>query len=379
MLETLRNVDALLSIRINLHEELPRQLKQWDVANGRATFRLPGEFEFDVTVVDEDPSARFYFLDMRFLFSPAAEIPAGQLRQALEDRSNELLGTSGLSSCYEFLHDFTLTHKINALRKQAHQMSRGVWYNSLRIETVKRSLIVRYWPDSKSGKSWIEIGVASGKPKDGKVSWRGKPPPRLSLRWFRNGAEVTDIDATFDWADLSMERILKQIIARHEAIIINSIKSGLPAAPGGNGLHVLQANVSDAEPADCSLKMQVNGQRTPAVLMVEPIAGRIVLQPPSPLATRAEMDINNQQHRDKQLSATVARYLAREMQDHTEHQAEQCGWRTLKNLRIERAVAAFGQETITMSFFRCPGWGLSPWAVAATVNLSGESWWIVEL
>ena len=105
----------------------------------------------------------------------------------------------------------------------------------------------------------------------------------------------------------------------------------------------------------------------------------MLLQPPSPLATRAELDLNNQQLPEKQLSSTVARYLAREMQEHTEHQAEQCGWRTLKNLRVENAAAAFGQEIITASYFKGQGWGSSPWAIAATVNLGGESWWVVEL
>ncbi|KAF2096308.1 MED14-domain-containing protein, partial [Rhizodiscina lignyota] len=379
MQETLRNINALLSIRINLHEELPRQLKQWDVANGRATFRIPSEFEFDVFIVDEDPAARFFFLDIRFLFSPAVEIPQSQLRQVLEDRANELLGTSGLSSCYEFLHDFTLTHKINTLRRQARELTRGVWSNSIRVETIKRSLIVQYWTGSKVGKNWIEIGIASGRAKDDKATWRGRPPPRLQLRWFRGGSEVADVDIKFDWTDLSMERILKQIIARHVVIIMDLVRSGLPASPGGHGFRLLQANVSESEPADCSLMMQVNGQREPAVLTIEPTAGRIVLQPPSALSTRAEIDLNNQQHPETQLVPSVSRYLAREMQDHTERQAQYCGWRVLKNLRIERAAAAFGQEVITMSFFRGQSWGPSPWAIAATVSLGGESWWIVEL
>lgn len=375
-MKTLRNLNALLSLRINIHEELPRHLKQWNVANGKATFTIPSEFEFDVTILDEDASAPFYFQDIRFLFSPTPEIPDSQVRVILEDKANEVLKISGLNGCYDLLHDFTLTHKISTLRRQALEMTRGVWVDSIRIEMVHRSLIVQYWTGLPS-KSWVEIGVMSNKSK--KRTWRGLEPPQLGLRWTRNGQVVPDAIFDFDWTTLSMETMLKQVIARHTAHVLGSIREALPNSPGGASLKKLDLTTSHLEPSDCALQTQVHGQASPITLVQESVTGRLVLQPPSPLAERAEADLNSQQRPEKNAEALLARFCARDMQLHTEHQAELLGWRTLRNLRLDNATTAFPQAVTLMSVFRGPKWESSTWTMAATYSLTGESWWAVEL
>lgn len=369
-------MNALLSLRINIHEELPRHLKQWDVANGRAVFTIPSEFEFDVTILDEDPSAQFYFQDIRFLFSPAPEIPDSQIRVVLEDKANEVLKTSGLNGCYDLLHDFTLTHKISTLRRQAYEMTRGVWSNSVRVEMVHRSLIVQYWT-GQSSKSWIEIGVVSNKSR--KRTWRGPEPSQLGIRWTRNGVSVPDVDFDFDWTTLSLENMLKQVIARHTAYVLGHIKDALLKSSGGASLKKLDLTVSNLEPSDCALQTQLHGQTSPITLVQESVTGRLVLQPPSPLAERAEYDLNSQKRPELNTEALLARFCARDMQLHTEHQVELLGWRILRNLKLDKPTAAFPHPVTSISIFRGPSWGSSTWTMAATYSLSGESWWAVEL
>ncbi|MBE7180897.1 MAG: hypothetical protein INR71_06765 [Terriglobus roseus] len=381
MRETLKNLDALLSIRINLHEELPRHLKQWDIANGRATFRIPSEFEFDVTIVDEDPSEQLYFLDIRFLFTPAPEVPDSQFRVALEDRSNQALKSAGLIGCYDFLHDFVLTHKISTLRWQANEMSRGPWFGNVRVENVRRSLVVQYWTGLQT-KNWIEIGISSGKSKDGEATWKGPETAKLGVRWFRGGVEAPTSDLEFDWTSLSMERVLKQVIARHISHILSSIEQGLSLFhiyDEGQTLETCSLSVSSAEPADCGLTLGINGQQSPCTVAIEPVVGRLVLSPHSALSARAEGELNLLKNPESTGAAAITRYLARNVQESTERQAAYCGWRTLKNLKIDNAGLKFAQDVMAISYFRGHSWGQIPWAIAALVNLGGESWWAVEL
>ncbi|KAK3045081.1 hypothetical protein LTS18_014622, partial [Coniosporium uncinatum] len=132
MLKTLRNMNIQLSLRLNLHEKIPRYLRGWTVRSGRATFYSPLEFELDVAISSEEPSSQFWFIDIRFLFEPAPALPDGRFRQGLENQANVKLYESGLVGCYDFFHSLVMTHKIAILRGQAIEMSRGAWIDVMR-------------------------------------------------------------------------------------------------------------------------------------------------------------------------------------------------------------------------------------------------------
>ncbi|OCL02626.1 MED14-domain-containing protein [Glonium stellatum] len=379
-LRLLRNINTLLSIRLNLHEELPRHLKNWSVASGRATFVIPSEFELDVSASSEDTSTPWYFIDIRLLFSPAPEIPDSQFRGMIEWQANHSLATSGLSGCFDLIHNFVLTHKIAVLKAQAFELSAANWAGSIRVEPVRRSLVVQYWTDMSGGKSWIEIGIASGKPKNGKVSWRGPGISHLAVRWFRQGVEVKDSTLTFDWGVLSMEKMLRKVIALHISHILETLRDRLITSVQANPNLSARATISDSEPSDCMLEAALGNSMNKITVLIHPVTGRFTFRPCTAISAHVEYELNYAKEPITNPSSRISSLLCSTLQNSIERQAQQLGWTKLSNLNLKNDAikAAFKQEVIRHTFFRGQGW-TSNWALAAVINLTGESWWIVEL
>ncbi|KAF2144483.1 uncharacterized protein K452DRAFT_222960 [Aplosporella prunicola CBS 121167] len=379
MLKAVQNVNALLSIRINLHEELPRHMKDWTISSGRATFRVPSEFELDVSIADEEPASPFFIVDLRFIFTPKPEVPDDWFRYFVEPHANIVLEKSGLSGLYKWLHGFVLTHKIKTLQKQAEELSRTTWSNTLYIQEVHRSLIVQYWVDQPGAKSWIEIGIASGKPKNGKASWRGPEPPRLAIRWTRKGVLVEDFQLAVDWTDLSLERILKSVIALHTTHILDSIRSQLSPSSETAKLPMHLA-ISTEEPTDCSLTIRHGSSSQPTEIRIDYVSGRLSIYPSTARSTQAEYEINYLKDIAAEAALRIERQLCANLRVQIEKQAENAGWTLLRhvNIKPDATSAATGQKVITQSFYRGQGWK-SKWVIAVTINLGGENWWLCEL
>lgn len=225
-MNTVEKLNTLLSIRLNLHEydNIPLQFKDYTIKSGRVTFRVAGEFEIDVTIGDEDPETQFWFIDFRFLFSPALSDMPAHLRYHIEDRVNAALSKDGLSGCYKLLHEMVLTHKISEFRRQAVALASARWIEGLKVELLNRALSIQYWLDRfgpKGPKSWIILGVHSGRQKTGLPD--PKATSRLFIRWFRDGKEVKDVDIEMDTVNISAESLLKTVIAQHVNHILTSI------------------------------------------------------------------------------------------------------------------------------------------------------------
>lgn len=381
MLKTIRTMNTLLSIRLNLHENLPDHMKNWSISSGRATFTSPSEFELDVSIADEEPSSQFFFIDIRFLFTPAPDLPDGPLRSSIEGAANDSLIRSGLSGCYDFLRDFVLTHKIHVLRRQALEMSKGAWADFIRVESVHRSLVVQYWVENLGGKSWVEIGIASGRPKHSKSSWRDVPMPRIAVKWHRNGTEVTELALSSDGTNLSMERTLKEIIALHINHLLGTIREQLQSFSRDKSPLEITLDASDTEPADCALRVRLKSSTHIATITVNPITGRLALQPSTPASDYCEREVNRLERPALEAHVGIAVYLCVDRQQNIERAAERCGWKHLKNLnlKLDHIKTAFGGEISRYSVFRAQGWESSNWVVAVSVGSGGESWWAVHL
>ncbi|KAK7527960.1 mediator complex subunit MED14-domain-containing protein [Phyllosticta citriasiana] len=380
MLKTVANVNALLSIRINLHDEdLPRQLQDWSIANGRATFVVPSEFELDVSIADEDPSAPFFIVDVRFLFSPKPDVSDDLFREFIEPEANRVLASSGLAGCYNWLHGFVLTHKITTLKAQADELAATAWANALYVKQIHRSLIVQYWIDTPGAKSWIEIGVSSGRPKDGKVSWRGPNPPEISLKWVRKGVPVEHIPIKVDWTDLSLESILKAVVALHINFIFEWTRDQLhDLVSGTSGLSV-SLEASDQEPTDCCLAVKPGNVSRPTEVRIDPFSGRLSFQPSTARSTQAEHEINSKDL-PTDVASRIETLICADLKLHIDRQAENAGWPRIRNVNIRRETTAerVGQKVVAQSFYRGNGWK-SNWVIGLTINLAGESWWLFEL
>ncbi|KAF2129950.1 MED14-domain-containing protein [Dothidotthia symphoricarpi CBS 119687] len=373
-LKLLRYMNTSLSIRMNVHETLPRHLRNWRIESGRVTFVIENEMEFDIVSFVEDASDQWFFIDLRLLFSPAPSITVGsRFFYHLKLEADTRLREHGLSGLFDYLHNFILTHKISVLRSQTMGLLRSGWAGSLKVEPVHRQLVVQYWVDRPGKKNWIEIGVSSNRPKNGKVSWRGPPIPSLTARWFRQGKEVHNADLKLDWRDLSIERILKRVIALHVGDGLRSIREHL------NSKMTIQACLSDTEPADCMLKTTLGTDTNSTTLSIEPVTGSYILRPATALSARAEYALN-QGREPAQIGKILTQMLAQTLRDLVQRYAQQLGWQlvTRQSLHADAVKAAVKLDVLQYALYWPQGWSQS-WALAVVIDSSGESWWITKL
>ncbi|ORY15809.1 mediator complex subunit MED14-domain-containing protein [Clohesyomyces aquaticus] len=386
----LRYMNTSLAIRLNVHENLPRHLRKWRVASGRATFTMPGEFELDTTAFSEDTSDQWHFIDIRLLFSPAPTVAAdGRFYIFVKQQLDNILRQSGLSACFDFLHNFILTHKIAILRLQAYELLRADWAGALKVEPVHRSLVVSYWLDRPGRKSWVEINLASGKPKNGKVSWRGPGIASLGIRWFRQGVEVKHVDLKIDWNNLSMERILKRVIALHTSHFLQTARHQITSRLSERSWTKASLNLSESEPCDCSFELSLGSPENRIVASMDPVIGKFELRPCTPNAARAERAINQSKEPLASISAILPQLLSSSLLELVQQCTSRLGWRPAARyaLKIDAVKQAVKLEVMQYALYTPRGWTtkgsggnmITKWALAAIIDPSGESWWILEL
>ena len=381
LLKALRRLNTLLSIRLNIHETVPLPFRDFSIASGRATFRIKDEFEVDLSIADEDPSSQLYFVDFRFLFSPVApQLPAGRLRDQIEFKVNDVLKRGGLAGCFDFLHDFVLTHKVSTLRHQAYEMVRGYWSDHLKVEAVHRSLVVQYWIQRSGGKNWIEIGIRRGKPKNTSISASIHSVPQIALRWFRGGKEIVDAPVKLDLGDLSLAGILNQVIAMHTTFILTETTAKLrDGALYSERLLKLKQSLSATDPMDAVLFVQLTSKRAVKIVQ-EPITGRFAILPASHLNSRTERELNNSATPATEASPRIANLRCIAAQEEFDMHARNSGWEPVRSLNLDQETMQrfFPPDTRRISFFQKKTW--SPdWVLALTTSLMGDAIWVVQI
>ncbi|KAF1920525.1 mediator complex subunit MED14-domain-containing protein [Ampelomyces quisqualis] len=373
-LELFRYMNTSLSVRLHVHENLPRRLQNWRIESGRATFVVVNDLEFDVVSAVEDTSDQWWFVDVRLLFSPAPIITSGShFFNRLQPQADAILREKGLVGLFDFFSNFVLTHKISVLRSQAMRLATSEWAGSLKVENVHRELVVSYWTNRPGKKNWIEIGVSNNRTTARKTSWRGPPSPSLTVRWFRRGVEVKDANFDFDWQNLSFERMIKHVTARHIDDVLRTTREQV------NPKIATQALSSDSEPADCKLHVTLGTDSNSVTLSQEPVTGNYILQPATALSAKAETAFN--QGRDPKLMASILmQLLAQTLQDLVQKSTQQLGWHTVsrQSLHLDAVKLAVKLDVIQYAMYSPRGW--SPeWAMAAVIDASGCSWWIFKL
>ncbi|RDW78063.1 hypothetical protein BP5796_05915 [Coleophoma crateriformis] len=388
LLKTLENLNTLLTIRLNLHDydKVPYQFKEYSIKSGRVTFSVAGEFEVDLTIADEDPESQFWFIDFRFLFSPSLSELTPSTRFHIESKVNVILKEDGLQGCYKYLHELVLTHKISEFRRQAVELARSRWIDSVKVEPLNRALCIQYWLDryGRDGpKSWIIIGVHSGRRKDGQDDPRATS--RLFIRWFRESKEVQDPDISFDAVDISAEALLKAVVAKHINYILGSTYDKLRSkALFSNNEAALSLHTSSTEPMESELKIQLSSKQH-ITTNIEPVSGRFTVSPASRLTFDFERTLNNRS-RDpaKDAEEHIANLRCFAIAEAITSRGLSVGWQKpspqpqisredLKDVIPRNIVDSFLQ----IRWFKRPGWS-SEWFVAVTLGVRGDKWWLFK-
>ena len=387
LLQILRNINSLLSVRLLCHENVPYLMRNWSVASGRVTFTVANEFELDLSLANEDPSSQLYFIDLRLLFSPTSDLPELYFRGFLENEVNKVLATTKLSGCYDFLHNFVLTHKLSILRRQAQAMVLGTWVKAIKVESVHRSLIVQYWLDSSAGtKNWIEIGIVSGKPSRtstsaGNRKWSPVQTPRISVRWIRGGVDIQNVEHYLELSDISMEVILNKFIASHKDYILRGIQDGLKqrSDPSGRALR-MDLRASETDPADCRLDMKLGVHGNDCSVVIDTFTGKLGFIPVLHVSPRLDQELNSIKNPAIDAHWSIGNMLCTDLHTSVERKAINYGWQGVRNIeaRVEQGIDIFGHGFYKQSFFRGQGW-CEKWAIAFTTGMHGVSWWATEL
>lgn len=370
-----------MRLSLDDYDNIPHHFRDYSISSGRVTFRVAGEFEVDLTIADEDFAKQFWFIDFRFLFAPAPKELSDKLRSFIEGRVNDVLETSGLRGCYEFLHGYVLTHKINEFTRQVAELTQGRWTETLKIERLNRAMSVQYWlcRPSPGLKSWIILGTDSGKTPNGYEDVTATS--RLTLRWFRDNKEVKDCDIAFDHDDICAEDILKIVISRHIEHILSSIHRKLLSYPRFRSREAsLSLETSLADPTASKLVMQLSHSESLTVRM-DPLTGTFSLTPQSRIVQSGERNLNMSPKDPAEegfilLEKTRCFYATEELT----RRGKSSGWSGhLPPVKPEELKAMVGtRDPFHSLWLKRQGWG-PEWFVLVTMSLGGDRWWLVEV
>ena len=383
------NINTMLSVRLSFDEydRIPPQFRDYTIANGRATFRVEGEFEVDLTIGDDDFEKQFWFIDLRFLWTPRPAEMSEPVRAFLDGKVNLQLGTDGLAGCYKYLHEFCLTQKIIEYRRQAAELSVGRWIQTLKYERLNRSMSIQYWLNrshSQGLKSWIIIGVHSGQDKNG--SHDSKATSHIGLRWFRDNKEVHDFDIPLNTETISTENLLTTVIARHVQYLLTSICSKLLSKPRfSNRQARLDLHISKDDAAQSSLTVQLFDNETVTV-RIDPLTGSFILSPQSTIILRWQQNLNSCPNPAEDgpniLEQLRWLYTTRDISS----RCRSNGWQVLPRIPVSQedlktivnSATPSSREPYRAVWLRKAGWN-PQWFVMMSMSLSGDRWWLVEL
>ncbi|KAL2833230.1 mediator of RNA polymerase II transcription subunit 14 [Aspergillus cavernicola] len=375
-LRKLRKINRIISARLALHENIPFPFQTYRVHDGRVTFVVPGEFELDLSIGEENHVSQFYFVDIRFLFNPSTSIPAGRMFSELDLKANDTLRHSGLPGCFDWLHNLVLTNKINIFTKQATDLARGLWSNVLRIELLHRILVLQYWASKPGAKSWLEIGIRRGN-RANKTS--GQHSPSLGLRWMRDGQEVNSKDIEFDTENLSVECLLRSVVALHISHILSSAFTKISEKLlYSRGSLSLRAHLTRTEPGECQLDVQLTASRRLRIA-IEPMSGAIILAATPNTLERTDIDRNTDRPTIDDIVSRAGRLRCAGAIEEVESKVKMLGFESInpRNVKID-ARRLFPASVLRYSFFRHHLWDRN-WLLAATSSMDGDNWWVVQI
>jgi mediator of RNA polymerase II transcription subunit 14 len=377
MLKTLRSINHILCARMTLHETLPSRFHTYRVHDGRVTFSVASEFEADLSIADDDPTSQFFFVDFRFTFEPCTNIFDGRLLDNIADRANDVLQHAGLAGFYDFLHDLTLSYKINILHRQAKELARGRWSEDLRVELIHRTLVVQYWTNRPGGKSWVEIGIKSERRKQNESPH--EKVADLDVRWIRDGKPVDDVDIELDAQVLSVHDILHQVTALHASYILDSIYSNLLERPLYAQSHLsLELSTSFFDPRDCKLELQFTKSKH-VVFTLEAVSGAAVLKPASARFGRAEIELGRSKNMVDEATQKILQLRCLTVEQDLSSAAISVGWEILRAFRPSPTdlKALFNGRALRHLFLRWKSWEPG-FMLAVTQGRDDDRYWLVH-
>ncbi|KAK5078671.1 mediator complex subunit [Lithohypha guttulata] len=377
MLSTMRRLDNVLSVRMIVEDNIPAPLSKWRIHDGRVIFTMPHEFEISLSVMDEEPDAKFQTVDVTFIFWPKPTMSQFLLDDILIT-TNHQLAERGIEGAFRFLHELTLTQKLQEFYQQAVLLTQGVWSGHLEVEMIKRTLVVQYWTRRASSKSWIEVSINSGR-LDLKEEPVEYPIPYIHLRWLRYGKLVPDHMIEIDLVHLSFESILNQVVAHHIDFLFDSIYDRLAATKlFQNGDLELEQTSSLTDGLECSLSIELS-KKEHVRLTCDCVAGAVVISPATDRTSRLQAELARSKNAVEDLLARFQTLRCSIVHNSLSQAMRASSWQNLPGMHIpyNELRELFGPSIIRANFFKRTTWAEN-WLLVASFGTYGDLWWLVH-
>lgn len=374
ILRVLKSLNRLLSIRLALSENLPPPLQKFHIHDGRATFIIPNEFEMDVSILDSSPDSQFRMVDFRFAFSPAPSI-SDAMRSEIEHFANSNIERDGLPGCYLFLQELVLSFKLAEYHKQAIELARTQWSGNLRVELIRRTLVIQYWSNRQTAKSWIEIGIASGHDRSG----HSEKLPHLDVRWTRHGQLIASPVLSTIQPVLNLEEILRQVVAQDSTLLIDDIYDNLNSTPlFANGELSLQQTVSVTCPEECALTIELS-RSSEIELRIDSVTGSFVISPVTEKSERLQYEINRAHGVGGEIASKLLNFRCSVSESAISTAMLGTNWALLRAFRFSQSEikSLFGGSVARLNLFRKSHWG-SDYFLAISHTHNGDQWWLLH-
>ncbi|XP_068125958.1 mediator of RNA polymerase II transcription subunit 14 isoform X2 [Hyperolius riggenbachi] len=163
---TLHQLNQILRHRL-VTTDLPPQLANLTVANGRVKFRVEGEFEATLTVMGDDPEVPWRLLKLEILVEDKETGDGRALVHSMQInfihqlvQSRLFADEKPLQDMYTCLHSFCLSLQLEVLHSQALALIRERWGDLVQIERyiAGKCLILAVWNQQVLGR---KTGTAS--------------------------------------------------------------------------------------------------------------------------------------------------------------------------------------------------------------------------
>ena len=204
--------------------------------------------------------------------------------------------------------------------------------------------------------------------------------PQVGYRHFRDGKEAKGSGPDLQLGNLSMRRIVQQVIARHTSDILETIEQRLgQTLLYSTAALKLKKQYTGDDSIVTSLLVQLTADKC-IKLLRESVTGRFAVQPASMLNSRLEHEINKQSNAAADASAKILYLRALTVQAAVDESAELIGWKIARSVSAGREAMRqhFPKGIQQLRFYHHLSWHRN-WLVAFTVSAEGDVWWIAEL
>jgi hypothetical protein len=377
MISTLHRLNNILTARLALEPFIPMPMRRYRIHDGRVTFTVPDEFEVDLSILEEDDASPYRAVDFRFLITPSPKLSAN-LRAHVEGQIDAKLASDGLAGCYEFLHQLSLSNHLSELHRQALDLARNRWAGSLRVELIRRSLIIQYWAERRAPKSWLEIGIYSS--DAGSLSQNSLRSSHLGYRWHREGKRIDDFTLDVTLSSVSLDVVLSQVVAQHCTHVLDAIYDKLGASDLFRSTDLLLEQESSYEsPQDCSLRIGT-GKETSISVSVGAVDGIAIVSPASERTNRFQLDLNRSKNLVEEFTTKFSSFRCVVAEGVVRSSISGSLWQALPAFRpkLSESRRLLGSTVARTTFFGHPGWA-GQYLLAIAYRSTGDTFSVIQL